>query len=132
MQIQRWNVQYVTINLKKKTEIEIHASTCSPTIVYEDEEETIYEDDNRHSDDFVPSPPQDEISVDEHMEEITKAQEEVSTQSLRTIRHKAWNKYVEHVEKKWFRPTATLQITFIGENAVAVGDGPQREFFQGI
>lgn len=110
--------------------IEAHAATCNVIGITNDSDDDDLEKTSEYGDqDDTPS----EISEREVMKtfnELFDSQREAPVQSLRILRHKAFATYIEHCSKKWFKQNATLQVTFIGE--FAVGEGPRREFFQGI
>ena len=111
-----------------KSKIEEHCATCTLLISDNgDEKDSIIdfigEEENGNIE-------KSDTSVRNSLDEIIDAQSESSTQNLRILRYKAWQIYIEHCKKKWFKPTSKLTVTFIDEDAA--GDGLLREFFQGI
>ena len=106
--------------------IESHAGSCKLPVDVNSDEESQFSD--------VEEPDNETEQIDkepmsDRVEAIIETQKLAPVQLFRVIRHKCWQKYIDHVEKKWFKINSTLEVTFIGENAV--GDGPRREFFQG-
>lgn len=112
----------------QKSDIEVHASTCQVSItmpVTDDEEDTTIA-----YDECIFSDENDSVSENNAIDILIEEQQKGNTQHFRVLRYKAWEVYVKHCNKKWFKRNSLLGVAFIGENAV--GAGPRKEFFQGI
>jgi hypothetical protein len=122
------------------TEIEEHADACAEAwvdpigalplsieIPSEDEESENKKEDNDE---------REELDTDR--EGIKNAVDYLKSVLVSTVfnrvsvrRSSAFQDYLVAKRKKWFKPKATLKVTFIGEPAVDDG-GPKREFFTGM
>ena len=66
----------------------------------------------------------------ENLDELITAQQASEVQVFRVIRSKCWPMYMERCRQKWFKQNSNISVSFTGE--LGVGDGPKREFFEGI
>jgi len=66
----------------------------------------------------------------ENLDDLITAQQASEVHIFRVIRNKSWSMYIDRCRHKWFKRNGNIAVSFTGE--LGVGDGPKREFFEGI